>query len=191
MNKSDLITGIACGAQTVIITQKVPCRRYGIQGKGIWKLSTPGPYGTRSFARQGSTPDIGGVPSSLLLCWVARGTQLPIALLGRTGSASLEVRGVARAEKIEHAPHPAERSSPPTLVSGRSAYVLRKGAIRSDSNWDFQTPLKWGRVKVFENLKRRVIRGLPCPEKQTLKPLISKRLCPLHEPQPRNVLNFC
>ena len=69
-----------------------------------------------------------------------RGTQLHIALLGRNSCASLEVRGVVRAEKIEHAPHPPEgdRAPPLTVVSGRSAYVLRKGAIRSHSNWDIQ-----------------------------------------------------
>ena len=47
-----------------------------------------------------------------------RGTQLHIALLGRPGCASLEMRGVVRAGKIEHAPHPPKggpRIVPPVL----------------------------------------------------------------------------
>jgi hypothetical protein len=103
--------------------------RRPLQGKRIWKLSSrrtvwhPFLRALRLHSRH------------------KRGTQLHIALLGRTGSSSLEVRGVVRAEKIEHAPHPSERAAPLTLVRGRSAYVLRKGAIRSDSNWDFQMRL--------------------------------------------------
>jgi hypothetical protein len=83
--------------------------------------------------------------------------KLLIALLGRTGSSSLDVRGVVRAEKIEHAHHPAERGqyrpswrgtrvfphSRSRVASGRSAYVLRKGAIRSRLNWDFPMRLPW------------------------------------------------
>jgi hypothetical protein len=38
-----------------------------------------------------------------------------------------------------------ERSCPPTLVRGRSAHVLSKGAIRSTPNWDSQMRLSCAR----------------------------------------------
>jgi hypothetical protein len=98
-----------------------------------------GPHDTRSLAREGSAPDH------------RRGTQLHIALLGRPGSPSLDVRGVVRAEKIEHAHHPADRSAPPTLVT-----VLRKGAIRSHAKWDFQMrlPCRKGKCCYWFRLRR-------------------------------------
>jgi len=76
-----------------------------------------GPYDAHSLARQGSTPD------------------------HRTASLRLLPDGENLSGHERSAASLRERSCPPTLVRGRSAHVLRKGAIRPHSNWDFQMRL--------------------------------------------------
>ena len=63
-------------------------------------------------------------------------------------------------ENLSGHEHPAaslrERSCPPTLVTGRCAYVLGKGAIRPDPSWDFQMRLPWRTAQVFCPPRRKM-----------------------------------